>query len=191
MVIDHILASFIGEASSGIGIAWFYCDYTNEDSMKTVEHTVSCLLRQLLESLDTLPASITTLYKAHKESQFRMPRPSVAELTGLLDSVLASFSRVFVIIDALDEYPSHTRNNFLQVLRRLDPSHLLITSREHIRLDEVIPEYLRIDVHADEQDLKVYARSRLDKLHLARQVRAKPELQDAIINQVISSASDL
>jgi hypothetical protein len=91
----------------------------------------------------------------------------------------------------LDEYPSGFRDEFLTLLNSINATHLLITSREHIRVEEIMPDYKLIPVRATAQDLASYVSSRIDKFRLVRQIYAKPGFKDAIINAVVSNAGDL
>jgi hypothetical protein len=159
--------------------------------MKTVEQTVACLLRQLLELHTVLPDPIVALFNAHKETHFLKKPPMAEEWTSLLLSTMSAFSKVFMVVDALDEYPSKIRSKFLTVLNHLKPSHLLVTSREHIRLGHVIPRHKMISIQAKEEDITAYIHSRLETFHLAWQIDAKPELKDEIVSTVVSNARDL
>jgi hypothetical protein len=189
--IEYLLGSHIPIEGGGVGIAWFYCDYTNEDKMKTVEQTLACLLRQLLESHTVLPDPVITLFNTHKAANFRKAPLTEKELFNLLQSTVATFSKVILVIDALDEYPSGIRTQFLEVLNSLQPSHLLLTSREHIRVGDVISEHKIIPIHATEHDIMSYVHSRLRTFHLARQINARSELKDEIISAVVSNAGNL
>jgi hypothetical protein len=104
---------------------------------------------------------------------------------------MSAFSKVFIVVDALDEYPSGIRTQLLAALNEVKPTHLVITSREHIRVGEVIANYQIIPIRADECDIRAYVASRLESFRLARQIHSKPELRDDIIAAVVSNAGDL
>jgi Cdc6-like AAA superfamily ATPase len=186
VAIDH----FINDSLPGVGIAWFYCDYANEDSMKSVEQTLSCIIRQLVQRREFLPFEIISLYAAHQESGFCRAPPTFDELSELLVSTARSFDTVYVVIDALDEYPQHLRDRLLLALHHAK-CQLLITSREHIQLEATFHNYSTIDVSATPNDLILFVRDELETFNLARQIRANPELQEKIIKAVTDKTNGL
>jgi hypothetical protein len=190
LAIDHIIEHRTLKVGH-VGLAYFYCDYRREESMKTVAQTLSCLLRQFLELYADLPSPIVKLYATHKESEFQKQRPSADELCMLLASVITSFSQVSIVVDALDEYPSGARDKLLAALYGLQPAHLLVTSREHVLIGDVIPHHSCLPVLASQHDLALYVRSRFETFHLSRQIRRNPELQADIVNTIIGNAEDL
>jgi hypothetical protein len=187
LVIDYLLDHHILK-DRHVGVAWFYCDYTDDNSMTTVGQTLSCLLRQLLNWHEQLPDSIMELYNRHKQSKFSLPTPPFDDL---LVATIRSFSKVFIVVDALDEYPSSIRAQFLGALNDLKPSHLLITSREHIRIEQVIPSHRMIPILAHEQDINSYVDSRLETFRLASRIRANPDLRKEIITTVVANTGAL
>jgi hypothetical protein len=91
------------------------------------------------------------------------------ECLELLKLVVASFSEVFVVIDALDECPrtedsrerenfkGTTRDRFLSAVQTLVPKiHLLVTSRPMPELESVFEGVTQMAVSANEDDVKTY-----------------------------------
>ena len=72
-------------------------DTMNKNS---ITYLLASLLKQLGEALPSLPKAVTELYERHKTKR---TRPCIDELSKALQYVAASFTRAFVIIDALDE----------------------------------------------------------------------------------------
>jgi Cdc6-like AAA superfamily ATPase len=81
-----------------ISVAYIYCNFRQQDDQK-IDDLLASLLKQLATSQITLP-HLKDLYDRNK---FRQMRPSLDEILGTLRSVVALYSRVFIIVDALDE----------------------------------------------------------------------------------------
>jgi predicted ATPase len=99
IVVEHLSQNFQNNASTGI--AYLYCIYQRQEEQNPVE-LLTCLLKQLVQEKPTMPDSMKDLYKCHKDKR---TRPSFDEISKVLHSVIASpsYSRVFILIDALDE----------------------------------------------------------------------------------------
>jgi hypothetical protein len=97
IVVDDLYNRFHNDAT--VGIAYVYCNFRQQDKQK-VDHLLASLLKQLAESQPSLPASVRDLYDRHKAKR---TQPSLDEISRVLQSVAAIYSRVFLIIDALDE----------------------------------------------------------------------------------------
>jgi hypothetical protein len=81
-----------------IGIAYIYCNFRQKDKQKA-QDLLASLLKQLSHR-SSLPDSVKSLYDKHRDKR---TRPSIDEVSRALQSVAAIYSRVFIIVDALDE----------------------------------------------------------------------------------------
>lgn len=113
-----------------VGIAYFYLNYRRHKDQK-IEELLACLLRQLATCHNSLPHSVLALYHRH---QRWWTRPSLPELVAALKVIVRTYSRTFVIIDALDECQDsdRSRTNLLTELFLLQKArgiNLLATSR--------------------------------------------------------------
>jgi Cdc6-like AAA superfamily ATPase len=99
IVVEHLSKSFQNNAS--MGIAYLYCSYQRQQEQTSTE-LLACLLKQLVQENPTMPDSMKELDKRHKDKRTRR---SFDEISKALHSVIASssYSRVFILIDALDE----------------------------------------------------------------------------------------
>jgi hypothetical protein len=100
IVVDHLIKTFRhGDASLGhkTGVACLYCSYgrRNEESL---DNLLASLLAQLVLDQVTIPQTIREL---HDNS--RRTRPSSDKISKKLCSIINTYSRVFIVIDALDE----------------------------------------------------------------------------------------
>jgi hypothetical protein len=82
-------------ACSQRAFAYLYCNFRRQHEQK-LEDLITALLKQLVQRQSSLSDSVKNLYQQHN-------RPSLDEFLRDLHSVIANFSTVYIIIDALDE----------------------------------------------------------------------------------------
>jgi len=96
------------------------------------------LLKQVVGGLEVIPEEIDRAFqKAKPGSDGR--GLSVSEILKLLSAALRSHKRTFICIDALDEYVTEQRPEFLRSLRSIvrdSPNvRLFVTGRPHIQAE--------------------------------------------------------
>ncbi|KAK8104793.1 ankyrin repeat-containing protein [Apiospora kogelbergensis] len=118
IVIYHLNNRFLYDTS--VGIAYIYCNFQRQ-AEQTVEYLLLNLLKQLAMSQHPLPSSVKDLYKRHRT---RNTRPLLEEISATLAAISTSFSRTFIIVDALDECQDagmvQSRSSFLLAQLYLD-----------------------------------------------------------------------
>src|ERR1700733_13617108 len=95
--VDDLYNRFHSDAT--IGIAYVYCNFRRKDEQK-IDDLLASLLKQLAQSQVSLPGSVKDLFGRHKKGR---TRPSSYDISRALQSVAGLYSRVFIIVDALDE----------------------------------------------------------------------------------------
>ncbi|KAM3502736.1 hypothetical protein MY10362_004646 [Beauveria mimosiformis] len=116
------------ERVKDVGIAYIYCNFQSQEKQK-IDHLLASLLRQLAQRWPYLPQEVKFLYDNHKVKQ---TKPSVDEISNALQSVARLYSRVFIVIDALDECETECRSTFLSQMFSLQAgttANILATSR--------------------------------------------------------------
>ena len=110
ITIDHLTTRFQNDL--GIGIAYLYCNFRRQKKQKANDLLAS-LLKQLSQERPSLPDTLKDLYNRHNAKR---TRPSFEEISNALDIVAAMYSRIFIIVDALDEcrYPMVAELNSCQ-----------------------------------------------------------------------------
>ncbi|KAJ7266763.1 ankyrin repeat domain-containing protein [Mycena rebaudengoi] len=133
-IVDYLRDKY----QSNVGIACAYLNHKERD-MQSPENVLAGLWRQLIFGKPILSGSPAhTLYHKHHE---KGTRPSVEEMHALLSSEVAGYSKVYFVIDALDEYPETKRHVLLKHLAALKPNiNLLFTSRPHITPEMFFPK---------------------------------------------------
>jgi hypothetical protein len=134
---------------------------------------------------------VKSFYKHHKD---RETRPTLEELRQVLQSEIKMFTKVFIVVDALDECSEldadRTRSKLLMALRSLESTiNLLVTSRELASIAQDFRETKRLDIQADDQDVRRYIENRIPhEPRLARHVHGHPTFQEEIVVKIIENA---
>ncbi|KAF5227359.1 hypothetical protein FAUST_11836 [Fusarium austroamericanum] len=163
IVVDSLNSKF--DNDSEIGIAYIYCNFRRQHEQK-IGDLLASVLKQLTQCRSCLPDSVKSLYDSHKTKR---TRPSVDEILGLLQSVAAMHSRVFIIIDALDECLASDgcRTRFLSELFNLQTRHgtnIFATSRFIPEIMDSFETSLSIEIRASPDDVARYLEGHIEQL---------------------------
>ena len=123
MVVEHLDAAFTN--NEDIGVACIYLNHKEADN-QSPSRLLAALWRQLV--LDRkIGSTAEDLYKQHQE---KGTSPSLEEVVTVLRSSITELSKVFIIIDAMDEYPEVHRKILLDQIAAMGSNmNLMITSR--------------------------------------------------------------
>jgi hypothetical protein len=155
---------------------------------------IGSLLRQLLQKKPMVSDKLKAVYHhTHTDPRYR---PTLGELSELLKQEIDQYEKVFVLIDALDEYSeaNDARHAFLAELQKLGPSlYLLVTSRFSSTIEHEFKDVARVEIIASDKDIETYVDGRIDKNSsgLARHVRKYPNLRKDIVSTVIEKAKGM
>ncbi|KAJ7434230.1 ankyrin repeat domain-containing protein [Mycena latifolia] len=171
-----------------IGLACIYLNH-KETETQTITNLLGGLWRQLMLG-KPISTTVQNLYDYHHE---RQTRPQLEEICKALDSAVAQYTKVFIVIDALDEYPDHHRHLFLKYLVNLLPQTcILMTSRPHINLDAQFPNMKTIEIRATEEDIHKYLDAQIqNSARLSKHVRTRPEFQDEIRSKILGNVKGM
>jgi hypothetical protein len=116
-------------------LAYFYFDF-REAEKQDVAILLRSLIRQLCANEPEFPQAVQTMYT---QNETLGHGPTVNELTSVLFSIIDSMrTEVYIIMDALDEYPENStkskRQELLDQIKQMvehgsENLHLLATSR--------------------------------------------------------------
>ena len=191
IVVDNLIAMFGRDPT--IGLAYIYCNFKRKDEQK-LNDLLASLLKQLAQGLPSLPASVEELYERHKREK---SRPSLYEIAKCIQSVVALFSKVFILVDALDECQSSDdcRASFLEEIFNLQEKcivNVFATSR-------FIPEVTRefedsdwLEIRATEQDVRMYLNGHLKprKAFLKKNIELQNEIKEKIATATMGMLVD-
>ena len=136
-------------------------------------------------------AELDALYDKHVDKK---SKPDLDEMTAILRSEAARFSKVFIVVDAFDEcINSHDSQDILVgSLRNLSSStnsSLLVTSRFLPGVTYVFRDCCNLEIRAEVEDVKTYVRGNIARM--PKFVLRNIELQDAITDAVANAVDGM
>jgi hypothetical protein len=184
IVVEELTIRFFKDPT--IGIAYIYCNFQRQDEQK-IDDLLASLLKQLAESQSSLPSTVKDLYDRHKTKR---TRPSLDELSGSLQSVTDFYSRVFIIVDALDECEKECRTRLLSKIFRLQEGqklNFLATSRFIEEITAMFKGSNSLPIIATEKDVQTYLAGQIGRLPSFAQTSSDLQIK---IKAVIAEAAN-
>ncbi|OBT58034.1 hypothetical protein VE04_01415 [Pseudogymnoascus sp. 24MN13] len=188
IVIEELITQFGNDKN--IGIAYLYCNFRRRDEQK-INDLLASLLKQLAQGLNPLPDAAKSLYGKHINIR---TRPTLDELSQALQAVSALYTKVFIIVDALDEClmtGSH-RSNFLSRIfdvQEKSGSNLFMTSRHIPEIIEIFSGHTLLEIRALESDVRKYVDGNIS--NLPSFVRRSPELQEEVKTGIVEAVDGM
>lgn len=180
------------QGSTVNSVVYFYFDF-KDPSKRTTVGMLGSLLLQLVENLPTIPLAIEKTFTKYKNNQY----PTENEVLDLLKTVLGYFTRVFIVLDALDE--STERRSLLsaidQLIRTSDLGNtsFLFTSRKEYDIENEFSKHpmsrVCIQTEEVEADVKLYVVEHIEKDERLRKLQ--PGLKDHIMTTLASGAKGM
>ncbi|KAF3312792.1 hypothetical protein TWF173_006825 [Orbilia oligospora] len=185
-----IIDSLIREChqNAAIGIAYFYCSFQRQDEQR-VDDLLINLLKQLARGRQSSLDVVKKLYSKHKEQQ---TRPLFTEISEALRSVVTQYSRVFIVLDALDETNGGCHGKLLSEVFSLTREcgvSFLVTSRPIPDITKRFIGCMSIAIEAQEQDVRRYLEGRMQELPSF--VQDNPDLQEEIKASIAKSVQGM
>lgn len=187
VIIDHLLNNY---ASEDTKFAFLYCHYKDQ-AAQTASNLIACLDRQIIGRPQELPQQLAAL---HKELQQQNRRPSFKELKRLLVALCNQYTRIYIVVDALDECEvNYRRRLLLPVFKSLPNSitRLFVTSRPNNEdIFQTFSKASQITIAARESDLRQYI---TEKIEERRDLvnRLTPELKKKTTSTISARASGM
>jgi Cdc6-like AAA superfamily ATPase len=188
VIVDDLEHKFLGTTS--VAIIYLFFNFNRKDEQK-IEHLLSSLLKQLAQSHPTLPAAVGELYDRHKKKR---TKPSSNEISRVLQSVTSEKSRVYIIIDALDECQTSggCRAELVSEIFNLQSKtdvNILATSRYVPEIETMFREIPRIEIRANDHDIQRYLDSRMSELSSV--VAMESDLRETITKGIIKAVDGM
>lgn len=162
VVVDNLASQFAHDPS--VGIAYIYFNFWQQGDHEE-EDLFASLLKQLAQGLPSLPASVKDLYDHHKG---KGTRPSSDKISKVLRSVIrVSYSRVFIIIDALDECQAsdNCRTRFIEALFEFQKcgASIFATSRSIPEVTDKFDTSTWLEIRASNDDIGRYVDAQISQ----------------------------
>jgi hypothetical protein len=160
-------------------VACIYCNY-KEQLAQTVPNLIASLLRQLVQDRPVIPDDVKTLYKRH---QYQGTRPKIDETKKSLEIEIKTHSKVFIVVDALDECPDDgPRTQLLEDIQALAGTvNLLVTSRELSSIARHFEGTKRLNIRATDQDMQRYIEGRIASVPRRHLMALRQEIVERVV----------
>ncbi|KIN08970.1 hypothetical protein OIDMADRAFT_110360, partial [Oidiodendron maius Zn] len=187
IVVNHLREQLKNDAS--IGIVCIYCNY-KEEHIQSPVNLIASLWAQLVQNSGSLSGEVKDLYRTHIRQH---SSPTLSDMSKILQSEIGRYSKIFVVVDALDECPESNRSAMLKELRALQPTiNLLVTSRF---LDSIANDFegaTRLEISASAKDVQTYAIGRISReQRLSRLIGKDAALGKAIVETVVGNSKKM
>ncbi|KAK8047862.1 hypothetical protein PG996_015926 [Apiospora saccharicola] len=146
-------------------IAYVYLDYRREED-QTVNNLLSCIAKQLGGSQRTLPGALRDIYEKHNAKK---TRPHMKEISLALHAVAASYRRVYLVIDALDECQTSNgcRAEFLSQIFDLQSQQMIklfVTCRNIPEIAARFQNSTCLRISASMDDVRTYVEGNMRRM---------------------------
>ncbi|RKL11553.1 hypothetical protein BFJ71_g36 [Fusarium oxysporum] len=183
IIIDSLETLFLDNNS--VGLAYVYCNFRRQDE-QTARELLASVLKQLLQSLPTLPESIQSLHRMGS-------RPSLDAISSTLLCVAKLFSRVFVVIDALDECRASdgSRARFLNEIFDLQSKcqiNIFATSRPILDVISIFANRVSLEIRATDDDVRMFVRGHMPQLP---EFFSQQGLEEDVTSQIVRSVQGM
>lgn len=192
LMVDHLRKQY---TDTDTVVAYHYVSW-DEAQLQTPVHFASTLLRQLCSKQTHIPTSVNEFYLRTKNEVKDLAW--FTDLQDVLNRVVKTFARCFVIVDALDEFASQQqRRKVLEVMQGITEAagqstslRVFATSRPHLSYTKDKIDFKIIDIIASEHDLQLLISSKLDE-HPEAEYILDAQLKEHIINTLTLHADGM
>jgi hypothetical protein len=190
-VVDH-LENIVGECSvnNNIGIIYLYCNFRRRLE-QTALNLLGSLARQLAYQRPGISEELQELYQRHINKK---SRPSLDEIIKFIQTEIGRFTRIFIVLDALDEcINSHDTRRILasklQDITIETDANLFVTSRFIPEATTIFQNCPVLEIRAQVEDVKAYLHAQLGRL--PKFVMRNTALQDIIVAAVANAVDGM
>ena len=190
--VQHTLAS----EDNGVSLAYFYIDY-RDPAKQNLDACLAILVTQLINQN---PQGIKQLEGLSKQKQRGLSRSlTTSEYIGVLRGLANSQTKVYIVIDALDEAPDP--GPFVDALKQLSgretrtPIAVLVSSRNNTNLETLLMPIVTKHVLVSNErndDVRHFIATEVNKRFAAGKLKVpNPDLIDLTISKLVARADGL
>lgn len=186
-VVEDLYSRF--QHDSNIGMAYIYFNFRRQDEQRP-EALLSSLLRQLTEKQVFVPESVINLYQKYQAPQ---NKPGLDEIIDVLLSAATLYSRIFLVVDALDEcHEAGHRSSFLETIFKLQThanGSVFATSRPIPDIEAHFNRASSLEISANKEDVDMYIDGHMS--HLPGFVLRSPELCTMVKTEIAQAVEGM
>ncbi|KAF4965115.1 hypothetical protein FSARC_7054 [Fusarium sarcochroum] len=191
-IIDECLQRTLNNPGAAVG--YFFCTY--RDSLTTLPRNIlSALCYQLALQSEAAYLLLEVCYDELHSGHQLSAQADISRLMEVLHQMCATFDRVYLVVDGLDECGANTEEIVDSLLSiglaaTNTNTNLGLLSRDEVLIRErVEPHFHWVEIEAHTQDIQLYVASELDRLISSKKLRLKDTtLKDEIMGRVVKGA---
>ena len=156
---------------NNIAVACVYCEFNAQDA-QSATGLLGALLKQVVLALEFIPDRVQKAFEGSKRGVGgrRLLLPDILEI---LSNSLSLLRRVFICIDALDEFPANRRpelwESLQKTLLKCPNTRLFLTGRLHIRAE--VQKYFpstaeMLPISSKTHDIGLYVKMKIGRAHV-------------------------
>ncbi|KAF4449222.1 hypothetical protein F53441_7464 [Fusarium austroafricanum] len=187
-----VIQEALSRASPEVGVAFFFCDYKNTESLHPAKILGAIAAQLALQSDDSFQ-HLEEYFKKLCPARGLSREPEATDLRDTISKMIMTFHQVLVVVDGLDECGDEMSSvtACLSDLAALpEPATVALFSRNEMQIRSRIGRhYTEIPIEAHTKDIENYVQSELEqRIQSWRLVLRKPETRDAIQHELIDRA---
>jgi hypothetical protein len=194
-IVDECLQLTQNQPNTALG--YFFCTYRNPLTVLPC-NILSALCYQLALQHEAAFQILEAYYKELDPSS-HLPVPlKTSRLIEVLHDICGVFSRVYLVVDGLDECGDHTDETVRSMLRISLATankniNVALLSRDELMIREKLEMHFHwIEIEAHTQDIQLYVASELATLIEERRLRLRdPSLKDEIVAKLVEGAKGM
>ncbi|KAK7177829.1 hypothetical protein PSPO01_16121, partial [Paraphaeosphaeria sporulosa] len=187
IAIDHLLKSV---QSSLVGVAYVYCNYKAQEE-QDASSMLAAIVKQLVQGRPPMAEPVAQL---HKQYANQGTKPSLEEISAALREVVAKYSAIYIVIDALDECRNSdgTRRQLLDRLKDLQVGQdvrIMATARFIPEIKAEFQTAIKVEIRASDEDVRQYIAGQTYRL--PRCIQRDPVLQAIVQDKLVETVDGM
>ncbi|KAJ5153393.1 ankyrin repeat-containing domain protein [Penicillium canariense] len=149
-------------------------------SMVNLVHFLASILKQLIQQSSFIPEQVASLCSPTINAS-----PREQQMLDCLQTMASGYSKIYLVVDALDECEESTRNKLIRKIFNLQSKTnigFLTTSRFIPEITSLFAEFPSLEINASVDDIRLYLTSRINEL--PNFVSRDPSLQELVCSTI-------
>lgn len=196
-MVNDLRARF--ETENDVIVTYYYCSFKRQ-AEQTVRNVLAVLVRQLFQERPNIPSEVQELYNKYHP---RQETPSTEELSSLMYTLMRDYRKIYVLIDALDEWMDVDGNwtEFLQEIFTVQQQsdvdlNILATTRFVPEIEEQFGSCPHLEIRANQGDIEHYLDHNISRLSVKPHVKvtvgnSTVTVRDAVKSQIADAADGM
>lgn len=188
IIIDHLQQRFQNDPD--ITVVYIYFSYQRSQAQEPL-HLLGGLVRQLIEAKGphNVPTEIQEMFKNHKDGELPL---AMVDMMKAFSSAINAYTKVFIILDALDEYQDRLQRLLSAILEigKTLAFNLLATTRPISAVTSQLPMAKEKEIRASDEDILLFIDSRMTELLSSRMSR-HPQLQELVRTELLKASGGM